>query len=109
MLIKKRNGKKVKKVKEHKRKPMKESTKELIKKIEELERRHQTTQKETDKELKNKGIYLAHPNAYKKCENCANFVKSSQCSSHNVEVSENHSCKRFYSYKTVLGGAFSPR
>lgn len=26
-----------------------------------------------------------------------------------VEVNENHTCRQFYSYKTVLGEAFYPR
>lgn len=61
-----------------------------------------------DIDLKSKGIYLAHPNAYKRCENCANN-NGYKCSVHNTEVSDNHRCSRFYSYKTVYGGGFSPR
>lgn len=58
--------------------------------------------------LYNKGVYLVHPAAFRRCENCANFLRSEKCASLDIEVSENHTCRRFYSYKTILGGAFSP-
>jgi hypothetical protein len=55
------------------------------------------------------GIYLTHPNAFKRCFNCANYNEKECTAFKRVEVSENHSCKRFYSYRTYLGGGFSPR
>jgi hypothetical protein len=58
--------------------------------------------------LKSTGIYLVHPGAFKRCENCANNT-GTNCSVHNVEVSVNHRCSRFYSYKTVYGGGFSSK
>jgi hypothetical protein len=55
------------------------------------------------------GIYLTHPNSFKRCYNCANYNDKECTAIKRVEVSENHSCKRFYSYRTYLGGGFSPR
>lgn len=63
----------------------------------------------TEHKYRSSGVYLVNPNSYRKCGNCANFTSSGKCSSQKVEVSENHSCRRFYTYKTYLGGAFSPR
>jgi hypothetical protein len=55
------------------------------------------------------GIYLTHPNSFKRCFNCANYNDKECTAFKRVEVSENHSCRRFYSYRTYLGGGFSPR
>jgi hypothetical protein len=55
------------------------------------------------------GIHLTHPNSFKRCYNCANYNGKECTAFKRVEVSENHSCKRFYSYRTYLGGGFSPR
>lgn len=81
---------------------------ELLKKFDEFEANYREASKNQERELKLKGIYLAHPDAYKRCENCANNT-GSKCSVHNEEISDNHRCSRFYSYKTVFGGGFSPR
>lgn len=80
----------------------------LVEKFNELERRTKTYVQE-DKNLSNKGIYLVDPRSFKRCENCANYTRTSICSAHNLEVSENHSCSRFYSYRTVYGGSFSSK
>ncbi|MEC1524465.1 hypothetical protein P9D43_20900 [Neobacillus niacini] len=100
--------KKVKR-KENKKQKVKQSTLDLIQKFEQMEFIHQSqTSVNQDSFLEEKGIYLTHPNAYKRCENCANY-NGKKCSSYNLEVSDNHRCSRFYSYKTVYGGGFSPR
>lgn len=59
-------------------------------------------------ELTSKKIYLKNPISAKRCEKCVSFT-GEMCSSHKVNVSENHGCSRFHSFKTLLGGGFSPR
>ena len=86
----------------------KEHINELVKKLDEYEAKYRDSSIKQEKDLTSKGVYLTHPDAYKRCENCANNT-GSKCSVHNVEVSDNHRCSRFYSYKTVYGGGFSPR
>ncbi|KAA9023564.1 hypothetical protein [Niallia endozanthoxylica] len=55
------------------------------------------------------GIYLTYPNSFRRCNNCVNYNNNSCIAHRKVEVSENHTCKRFYQYRTYLGGGFSPR
>ncbi|MEH6939971.1 hypothetical protein V7056_19305 [Bacillus sp. JJ664] len=83
-----------------------------IKKYEEMlkvkEKNNTETNEFNDRILKSKGIYLANPHAFRICNNCVNF-NSSKCTVHSLKLSKNHSCRKFYGYKTYLGGAFSPR
>jgi hypothetical protein len=60
-------------------------------------------------ELAKHGIYLTHPNSFKRCYNCANYNNKECTAFKSIEVSENHSCRRFYNYRTYFGGSFSPR
>jgi hypothetical protein len=62
-----------------------------------------------DNELDRFGIYLTHPNSFKRCFNCANYTDKVCASFYRVEVSSNHTCRKFYSYKTYLGGGFSSK
>jgi hypothetical protein len=48
------------------------------------------------------GIHLTHPNSFKRCYNCANYNDKECTAFKRVEVSENHFCKRFYSYRTYF-------
>jgi hypothetical protein len=86
-----------------------DSQEQIRRRYEEMERLKVLRIEENEKNLKKKGIYLTHPNAFKRCENCANFNSGSKCSSYNLTVRENHLCRRFYSFKTLYGGGFSPR
>ncbi|USK60398.1 hypothetical protein [Peribacillus asahii] len=95
--------------KQQKKKNGVRNTSELKKKAKEAERPQESKQQENNYDYKHKRIYLTHPNAYRRCGNCANFTSNNKCSSHKTEVSINHTCRRFFSYKTVLGGGFSPR
>jgi hypothetical protein len=104
--MKKKEKRKAQKVKD--KEERKKSTSELVKKFEELQRKHVSGYEFETNNLSEKGIYLAHPNAYKRCENCVNY-SGSKCTSFNLEVSDNHKCSRFYSFKTYYGGGFSPR
>ncbi|PEC50292.1 hypothetical protein [Bacillus sp. AFS096315] len=61
------------------------------------------------RQLEKYGIYLTHPNAFKRCFNCANYNNKECTALNRIEVSSNHICKRFYSYKTYLGGGFSSK
>ncbi|MCM3584241.1 hypothetical protein M3182_00615 [Mesobacillus maritimus] len=91
-----------------KKEERKELLDKLLKKFDEYEVKYRDSSIQQEQDLKSKGIYLARPNAFKRCENCANN-SGSKCSVHKVEVSDNHRCSRFYSYKTFYGGGFSPK
>ncbi|MCM3576239.1 hypothetical protein M3172_24000 [Mesobacillus subterraneus] len=105
----KKKKKKKKSTKDKANKKLKSSTQELIETFKEYERLQANSQVQDAKILNKKGIYLKNPKSFRKCENCANYTSTDKCSSHNIQVSENHSCSRFYSYKTWYGGSFSPK
>ncbi|WP_366161282.1 hypothetical protein ABXS71_20725 [Bacillus infantis] len=106
------NIKRIENKKKAKNKKLEEKKKRINKlvddlnKYEELSRRNNSLDLEI--ELSKKSIYLRNPLAFKRCDNCISF-SGDNCSVHRVIVSENHGCHRFHSFKTYLGGGFSPR
>lgn len=57
-------------------KKIRQESTQLIKKFQELEQSQRSNHKEYEAMLSKKGVYLVHPAAFRRYENCANFLRS---------------------------------
>lgn len=96
---------KINKIKQPK---FKRNVKGLVEKFDLLEESRFSKEKSNEKILKEKNISLRSPMVNRRCGRCVSF-NNNTCMSHQVDVSENHGCKRFHSYKLFRGGGFSPK
>jgi len=85
-----------------------ENMKKLLEKFEQLDSANINKTAYLEKELDEKKIYLRHPQSRRRCENCISYSRK-RCTTHQIEVSENHGCARFHTYQVYRGGSFSPR